>query len=68
MARRLSGPPRRPRNPVAKAVRTPQSRQRIVPDKRRNWLDRQQQIDAELAEREGDGETAEIVDGENETG
>lgn len=35
MNKRASGPPRRPRNPVAKAVRTPAFRQRVVPDKRR---------------------------------
>ena len=29
------GPPRRPRNPVARAVRTPQYRMRITEDKRR---------------------------------
>lgn len=34
MSKRASGPPRRPRNPVAKAVRTPQFRMRVVPDKR----------------------------------
>ncbi|MDD3529441.1 MAG: hypothetical protein PHS77_06150 [Gallionellaceae bacterium] len=34
MAKRISGPPRRPRNPVAKAVRTPQYRMRVVADKR----------------------------------
>lgn len=34
MNKRASGPPRRPRNPVAKAVRTPAFRQRVVPDKR----------------------------------
>ncbi|MEW5769031.1 MAG: hypothetical protein AB1831_01580 [Pseudomonadota bacterium] len=32
--KRASGPPRRPRNPVAKAVRTPAFKQRVVPDKR----------------------------------
>ncbi|MEW5892058.1 MAG: hypothetical protein AB1697_02790 [Pseudomonadota bacterium] len=37
MAKRVSGPPRRPRNPVAKAVRTPAFRMRVVPDKRRKW-------------------------------
>lgn len=36
MAGRASGPPRRPRNPVARAVRGPAFRQRIVPDKRRS--------------------------------
>jgi hypothetical protein len=34
MNKRASGPPRRPRNPVAKAVRTPAFKQRVVPDKR----------------------------------
>lgn len=41
--KRASGPPRRPRDPVAKAVRTPQYRQRVVPDKR--WLARLKQTD-----------------------
>jgi hypothetical protein len=34
MSKRASGPPRRPRNPVAKAVRTPLFRMRVVEDKR----------------------------------
>ena len=34
MNKRGSGPPRRPRDPVAKAVRTPAFKQRVVPDKR----------------------------------
>ncbi len=34
MAKRISGPPRRPRNPVAKAVRTPLYKMRVVEDKR----------------------------------
>lgn len=34
MSQRAPGPPRRPRNPVAKAVRTPQYQPRVVPDKR----------------------------------
>ncbi|WP_165873543.1 DUF7230 family protein [Parasulfuritortus cantonensis] len=34
MAKRASGPPRRPRNPVAKAVRTPRFRMQVVEDKR----------------------------------
>lgn len=33
--KRASGPPRRPRDPVAKAVRTPRFKQQVVPDKRR---------------------------------
>lgn len=35
MSKRVSGPPRRPRNPVAKAVRTPAFRMQVVPDKRK---------------------------------
>lgn len=38
MSKRASGPPRRPRDPVAKAVRTPRFKQQVVPDKR--WDDR----------------------------
>jgi hypothetical protein len=34
MNKRASGPPRRPRNPVAKAVRTPAFKAQVVPDKR----------------------------------
>ncbi len=37
MSKRVSGPPRRPRNPVAKAVRTPAFRMLVVPDKRKKW-------------------------------
>ncbi|MDO9227313.1 MAG: hypothetical protein Q8M09_09445 [Pseudomonadota bacterium] len=38
MSKRDSGPPRRPRDPVAKAVRTPRFKQQVVPDKR--WPER----------------------------
>lgn len=38
MSKRASGPPRRPRNPIAKDVRTPKYRPRVVPDKR--WQER----------------------------
>ncbi len=38
MSKRASGPPRRPRNPIAKDVRTPKYRPRVVPDKR--WSER----------------------------
>lgn len=37
MSKRVSGPPRRPRNPVAKAVRTPAFRMQVVPDRRKKW-------------------------------
>jgi hypothetical protein len=36
--KRASGSPRRPRNPVAKAVRTPRFKPQVVPDKR--WQER----------------------------
>jgi hypothetical protein len=35
MTKRGSGPSRHPRNPVAKAVRTPAFKMRVVPDKRK---------------------------------
>lgn len=35
MNKRASGPPRRPRNPIAKNVRTPLYRLRVEQDKRR---------------------------------
>jgi hypothetical protein len=34
MSKRVSGTPRHPRSPVAKAVRTPAFKMRVVPDKR----------------------------------
>jgi len=34
MSKRGSGTPRHPRSPVAKAVRTPAFKMRVVPDKR----------------------------------
>lgn len=48
MSKRGSGPPRRPRNPVAKAVRTPAFRMRVVPDKR--WQERLQEEKRERVE------------------
>lgn len=39
MSKRISGPPRRPRNPVAKQVRTPRFRLRVE-------VDRKQRADA----------------------
>jgi hypothetical protein len=41
--KRTSGPPRRPRDPVAKAVRTPRFKQQVVPDKR--WREKQKSVD-----------------------
>jgi hypothetical protein len=43
MGKRGSGPPRRPRNPVAKSVRTPRYRPRVEPDKR--WPTRIQDLE-----------------------
>ncbi len=34
MGKRASGSPRRPRDPVAKAARTPRFKQPVLPDKR----------------------------------
>ncbi|MGQ9685975.1 MAG: hypothetical protein ACUVT2_06675 [Thiobacillaceae bacterium] len=57
MSKRLSGPPRRPLNPVARAVRTPQYRQRVERDKKRHPPPGRAAIEAELkagAEAEGE--------------
>ena len=43
--KRVSGPPRRPRNPVAKAVRTPLFKSQVVPDKR--WQERLKEVEKE---------------------
>ena len=43
--KRASGKPRRPRNPVAKAVRTPRFKQQVVPDKR--WEERMKEKEKE---------------------
>ncbi len=45
MSKRISGKPRHPRSPVAKAVRTPAFKMRVVPDKR--WKTRLQQEEPE---------------------
>lgn len=58
MSKRASGSPRRPRNPAAKAVRSPQYRQRVVPDKR--WQARIKPLPD--TEDGGEGET--LPDGE----
>lgn len=52
MNKRASGPPRRPRNPVAKAVRTPAFRQRVVPDKR--WQSTLKEVEKTQAEKTED--------------
>ena len=43
MNKRASGQPRRPRDPVAKAVRTPAFKQRMVPDKR--WKTKLEEVE-----------------------
>jgi hypothetical protein len=48
MSKRASGPPRRPRNPIAKAVRTPLFRMRVVEDKREREKRRQAELDKSL--------------------
>lgn len=48
MSKRASGPPRRPRNPVAKAVRTPLFKMRVVEDKREREKQRQAQLEKTL--------------------
>lgn len=52
MGKRVSGTPRRPRNPVAKAVHTPLFRQQVVPDKRRP-LPGRKEIEKELDVEQG---------------
>jgi hypothetical protein len=42
-SKRSSGPPRRPRNPVAKNVRTPQYKTRVEQDKR--WQERMKDLE-----------------------
>ncbi|HRH79804.1 MAG TPA: hypothetical protein PLW81_02030 [Thiobacillaceae bacterium] len=65
MGKRVSGPPRRPRNPVVKAVRTPLYRQRVVPDKRGRPPERGE-IEQRLEE-ERNGEERANDDGEDGT-
>lgn len=49
MSKRVSGPPRRPRNPIARVVRTPQYRQRVERDRKQQPpLPCRQVIEAEL--------------------
>lgn len=55
MSKRVSGAPRRPRNPVAKAVRTPQFRMRVVDDKREQEKQRQAMLE-KASHQNGDGE------------
>lgn len=65
MSKRVSGPPRRPRNPIARAVRTPQYRQRLQQDRRcKPAPPSRRDLDAELEEAqestaEDEGKTAE---------
>lgn len=50
MSKRASGAPRRPRNPVAKAVRTPQFKLQVVEDKREREKRRRARQETGLAE------------------
>jgi hypothetical protein len=49
MGKRASSPPRRPRDPVAKAVRTPRFKQQVVPDKR--WPERLKEKEEEASDK-----------------
>ena len=56
MGKRVSSPPRRPRDPVAKAVRTPRFKQQVVPDKRwREKLKDQEEVHNPGSERGEEG-------------
>lgn len=60
MSKRVSGTPRHPRSPVAKAVRTPAFKMRVVPDKR--WPNKLKDADkngATDSESEGKDDAAE---------
>jgi len=48
MSKRISGAPRRPRNPIAKAVRTPLFKMRVVEDKREREKRRQAELEKSL--------------------
>ncbi|KAF0099539.1 MAG: hypothetical protein MUE86_01270 [Thiobacillaceae bacterium] len=58
MNKRASGPPRRPRNPVAKAVRTPAFKQRVVPDKR--WKTKLEDVEKTARETPPEDEKPEV--------
>lgn len=63
MNKRASGPPRRPRNPIARNVRTPLYKPRVVPDKR--WAERLKQKEGQaLPGTEDDSESADEENGE----
>ncbi len=47
MSKRVSGKPRHPRSPVAKAVRTPAFKMRVVLDKR--WQDKLKDVEKNRA-------------------
>jgi len=63
MSKRGSGAPRHPRNPVAKAVRTPAFKQQVVPDKR--WKNKLKQVDSNGNVRTVDVEATEMNDVES---
>jgi hypothetical protein len=62
MSKRVSGTPRHPRSPVAKAVRTPAFKMRVVPDKR--WPNKLKDADKNGA---ADSEPEDKVDAPDQT-
>ena len=57
MSKRVSGKPRHPRSPVAKAVRTPAFKMRVVADKRwSNKLKDAQKINTDSTSKDKDAE------------
>ena len=54
MAKRFSGPPRRPRNPVAKTVRTPLFKMRVVEDKRAREAERRARLEKAMHQKGDD--------------
>ncbi|MCS6787207.1 MAG: hypothetical protein NZ524_09290 [Thiobacillaceae bacterium] len=59
MGKRISGPPRRPRNPVARAVRTPLYRPRVQPNRKRRPPPGRDELEQALAEDEAEKEDEE---------
>ncbi len=68
--KRASGPPRRPRNPVAKAVRTPRFRPRVEQDKRRQARleETARTQDTDVASREAGLDTVQDMEQDMEQG
>jgi hypothetical protein len=64
MSKRVSGTPRHPRSPVAKAVRTPAFRMRVVPDKR--WPSKLKAADKNGVADAGMGEKGDAVESDKD--